>query len=281
MYILGFFDYKDKIENFQSEMFSLNHIIYMIISLIFLIVLPIIFRKTNHQKISKFLKVNTFIVIISDIIKIVWETYHYYPIHHSYEYTGLLPLYLCSLFMITLPFAAFCKGKLKDISLAFLTTVGIIGGLSNVFYLNILNYYPLFHFASLLSIFYHFMMAFTGIWLLTSGYYKLDKYCSLKAFIPIILLSMIAIPVNIKLNTDYMLLNHAYGIPFYPQIADFFISHNVHYLFIIFMFITYILIGYFIYGLYNLIKNKCNKKKRYKDQIRSIFPFKKIHKKIN
>lgn len=252
MYIFGFFDYKDPL--YQSQMFSLGHIIYMIIAFILLILLPILFRKVSHKKINTYLKVTCIVVPITDLIKIIWETYHYYPIHNSYEYTGLLPLYLCSLFMITMPFAAFGKGKTKDIALSFLTTVGIVGGLSNVFYLNILNYYPLFHFSTLLSVFYHIMMSFTGIWLLTSRYYKLDKYCSLKAFIPIALLSIFAIPVNAKLNTDYMLLNHAYGVPFYPHIADFFYQHNIHFLFIIFMFITYIGIGYAIYGIYKLIE---------------------------
>ena len=259
MFLIGFFDYKSPTH--QSAMFSIGHIIYMIIALILLIILPIAFRKVEHKKIDKYLKVTSIVVPITDLIKIIWETYHYYPIHNSFEYTGLLPLYLCSLFMITMPFAAYAKGIVKEIALSFLTTVGIVGGLSNVFYLNILNYYPLLHFSTFISIFYHFMMSFTGIWLLTSRYYKLDKYCSLKAFIPIVLLAMIAIPVNVKLNTDYMLLNHAYGVPFYPQIADFFINNNIHFLFIIFMLLTYIGIGYVIYGIYRLVEYICLKKK--------------------
>ena len=275
MVFVGFFDYKTKFqETFQSEMFSLGHIIYMVISLFILILFPLILRKVKHNKIDTYLKVISILIPLSDIVKITWETYHYYPIHHSFEYTGLLPLYLCSLFMITLPFAAWCKGKLKDIALSFLTTVGIVGGLSNVFYLNILNYYPLIHFSTLLSVFYHIMMSFTGIFLLTSGYYKLNKYCSLKAFIPIALLSIIAVPVNYKLNTDYMLLGHAYGVPFYPSIADYFINMDMHYLFIIFMLITYIIIGYLVFAIYSIIRKSPRRKKKYTNQIRKIFPFK-------
>lgn len=250
MNLLGFFDYKT--DGYQSEMFKTGHIVYMILTLLLLIILPIALRKVSHKKISIYLKVTAIVVPITDLIKIIWETYHYYPIHGTFEFQGLLPLYLCSLFIYTMPFAAFGKGKGKDFSLAFITTVGIVGGLSNVFYLNILNYYPLFHYASFTSIFYHIMMSFTGLWLLTSKYYVLDKYCSLKAFIPIILLSLIAIPVNYIFDGDYMLLKHAYGVPFLPALANLLHQYNIEFIFIFIMFGVYIGVGYFIYGIYKL-----------------------------
>lgn len=251
---LGFFDYKD---GNVGEMFSIGHIIYMIIALAILIILPIVLRKVSHKKIDIYLKVTSIVVPLTDLVKIIWETYHYRANGYgTFEYTGLLPLYLCSLFMICMPFAAYCKGKVRDIALSFLTTIGIVGGISNVFYLNMLNYYPLIHYATFSSIFYHIMMVFTGIWLLSSGYYKLNKFSPLKAIIPVLLLSLIAIPVNSYLNTDYMLLNRADGAPLLPIISSFLKNNNLGFLFIFVMFGVYIGVGYLIFGIYKLIEKK-------------------------
>lgn len=256
--ILGFFDYKN---GNTGTMFSFEHIIYMIIALAILAILPILLRNVNHKKIDIYLKVITFVVPLTDLAKIIWETYYYrLNGYGNFEYTGLLPLYLCSLFMICLPFASFFKGIIKDIALSFLTTIGIVGGISNVFYLNMLNYYPLIHYASFSSIFYHIMMVFTGVWLLSSRYYKLNKYSPLKAFIPVLLLSFIAIPVNNYLNTDYMLLNRADGAPLLPLISSLLHDNNLGFLFIFIMFGVYIGVGYLIYGIYLLIYKIYKKK---------------------
>lgn len=253
----GFFDYKDP--NYVSEMFSIQHFIYIFISIILLITLPILLRKVSHKKIDKYLKFLSIFIPCLELTKIIWESIYYFQETKSFMFESLLPLYLCSLFIYVLPIIVLNKKKPRKYCLSFLTTIGIIAGLSNVFYLNILNVYPLFSFASFISIIFHFLMAFTGIWLLTSKYYILDKKSPLEGLLIVFLFSLIVIPVNYLLNylgynPDYMLLLHGYGIPFFPEISNFLRSYHLDIIFIILVFLVYLGIGYLVFFVNNLIK---------------------------
>ena len=102
-------------------------------------------------------------------------------------------------------------------------------------------------------------MAFTGIWLLTSKYYILDKKSPLEGLLIVFLFSLIVIPVNYLLNylgynPDYMLLLHGYGIPFFPEISNFLRSYHLDIIFIILVFLVYLGVGYLVFFVNNLIK---------------------------
>ncbi len=260
----GFFDYKDNLVDYHSQMFSLIHYIYMVLILFILICLLIAFKNTKHTTIDKYLKILSIYILLQEAIKIIWESHYDIKYHNSFNFEGLLPLYLCSLFMFTLPFVAFGKGKVKEYCLSFITSVGIIGGLSNVFYLNILNVYPMFSFPTFVSIIYHFFMTFTGLLLLVSKYYIPNKSTPIKSLIIIIIFSIIVIPVNYYLqskgfNPDYMLLMHGYGLPGATIVSNFLIKHNMQFLFTFFIYFLYLIAGYIVTAIYYLIINLIKK----------------------
>lgn len=260
----GFFDYKDNLIDYHSQMFSPIHFIYMALILIILVCLLVVFKNAKHTNIEKYLKILSIYILLQETTKIIWESYYDIKYHGSFNFEGLLPLYLCSLFMFTLPFAAFGKGKIKEYCLSFITSVGIIGGLSNVFYLNILNVYPMFSFPTFISIIYHFFMTFTGLLLLVSKYYIPNKYSPIQSLIVIIIFSIIVIPTNYYLqfkgfNPDYMLLMHGYGLPGATIISDFFIKYHVQFLFTFFMYFLYLITGYIVLFGYSLTNNLAKK----------------------
>lgn len=265
MLIGGFFDYKDYIKYEPgSDLFGIGHIIFMVLALISVIVLTYVFRKTSKDTMTRFLKVLSVVIIILEIIKIVWESY--WDLHQgkNFNWDGLLPLYTCSLFMFVLPFAAWGKGKVRRCSLAFLTTIGILGGLVNFFLPPILNYYPFFAYATFVSLNYHYLMVLTGLLILSTGYYIPKWKDALYGFIIIVIFSIIVIPVNFILKhlgyyPDYMLYMYGNGAPILPMISDFFIKRDLHILYSFVIMFGYLGVSYIFIAFYNLILKVTNK----------------------
>lgn len=263
----GFFDYKEYIDYQGEDYFSLTHIILMIILTILLITLTILLRKTKEKNVKIFLKVISILMPCLEILKIVWETYYDIKLGHGFNYGGLLPLYTCSMFMYVLPFAAFAKNeKIQNVAYAFLTTISIFGGLTNFYLLQILHFYPLFTYATFASIFYHFMMSFTGLFILATKTYSLKMIDIVNGWIPVLIFSLIVLPFSYYLQSkgfypDYMLLMHGNGAPLLPQMSTFFINHNMQLVYSIIVIVGYMLISLIVVLIYELIMLLFKKKK--------------------
>ena len=169
----NFFDYKRFIENYHGEDYwGTEHLIFMIVATLAIIIIPVLLRKAKQKNIDLFLKILSVAIVTLEIVKITWETTWDIKTVGSFNWDGLLPLYTCSIFLFTLPIAAFAKGKIKRMATAWLCTIGIFAGLTNFFLPPILHTYPFWTFASFLSLNFHFWMVFTGVFLRVKGYYK-------------------------------------------------------------------------------------------------------------
>lgn len=268
-----FFDYKHFIEGYHGQDFwGTAHTIFMVIAILAIIVLPIVLRKTKHKNVDLYLKVLSIVIPVLEVVKIVWESYWDInwqgPNTGSFNWGGLLPLYTCSIFIFTLPVAAWAKGKTKRCAVAWLSTIGIFGGLTNFFLPQILNTYPFWTFATFMSLNFHFFMVFTGLFLVVTGFFKAKWSDIVAGWIPLALFSIIVIPVNYILqdlghNPDYMLYMHGYGAPILPDMSQFFINNNMQFVFTLIVFFGYMLIaGIFVsvykgcYALGRLIAKK-------------------------
>jgi len=256
----NFWKYKGYLNYDGSDLLSAKQFILTGIILVVIIALAILLRKTKENKVTIFLRIISILVPLTDTIKFHWETHYDILFGYGINWGGNLPLYTCSLFMFTLPFAAWCKGKPREIALGFLTTLGIIAGLSNFIYLNILGSYPLFHYASFQSIFYHGMMVFTGLFLLTTKYVKIKAINIIYSMITIFIFSLIAIPItyNIYFTTnngcDYMLYTRGAGLPIIGDLATKLGEKNLLSLYTLFMMtIGYGFASTVAYGLEKLI----------------------------
>ena len=129
MFLYKFFDYKYNIQGFSSDLFSLAHIIYIILGVILAVVIGVFARKIKKDKLSIFLKVLSIVVVCFEITKMTWESYYDITIGGGFNKSGLLPLYTCSLFIYTLITSSFFEGKVRDYSLAFLSTICMLSGL--------------------------------------------------------------------------------------------------------------------------------------------------------
>ena len=236
----GFFDYKYNIEGFSSDLFGVPHLVF--IALVFLLtpVACFFLRKTDHKKIDLFLKIFAIVITLLEITKISWESYYDITTGRGFNYFGILPIYTCSLLIYTSWFAAYFKGKAKDFSLAYLSTVNMISGGIGIVYCNGLNWYPFWTFGAFYSMFFHLSMFALGAFLLFTRYKVLDWSDMLKAWVPMLILAVVAIPVNYAIGSDYMQIYEGGGVPLYDKLAAFLAENNLRFIFTIIMMVTYI-----------------------------------------
>ena len=261
MFNYNFFDYKDFIPEAdkQNVMWSSAHIIFIILAVLSIILLCYFFRNIKAKSVEKYLKIISIIMPILEVIKITWETYWDLKLGHGFNITGLLPLYTCSMFIYVLPFAGFGKGKVKECALAFLTTLGVFAGLTNFFIPPIFNTYPFFSYASFMSLNYHYLMVFTGVFLVATRYYVPNFKSILKGFMPVLLFSLVVIPFdyimfyNGEYWIDYMLYIHGFGAPLLPDISDALGKMSLRGVYTILVMGGYLLITLLFVSIYQLI----------------------------
>ena len=249
----NFFDYKDFIKiNGEAyhgqDYFSLTHIIFMVIATIAIILMCIFFRKVSHKKVDIYLKVLAIFIPTLEVIKIVYESYFDITLGHGFNFGGLIPIYTCSMFIFVLPFVAFGKGKVKKFATAWLGSICIFAGFTNFYLTQMLHTYPFWTFCTFQSLTYHFLMSFTGIFIVVTGYFKPEWKDIINGYIPLAVFSLFVIPINYHLNAlgysaDYMLYMWGNGAPILPDMAKFFASHNIQFVYTIIVFFGYILIS--------------------------------------
>lgn len=264
----GFFTYKDYLEGYSGQDYmGIGQFVFLGVAILAIILISIFLRKISHKKIDIFLKVLAIVIPILEVTKIAIESYYDIKGGHGFNFSGLLPLYTCSLFIYTLPVAAFAKGKAKECSLAFLTTLGIFAGLTNFVMAPILQTYPFFNFHTFVSLNFHFWMVFTGIFLIATKYYVPKWMDILKGMIPLVILSFIAIPVDYALSAhypwsvDYMLFYSGNGAPLLPDIANALASKGLRPVFTCLIYIMYLAIAAVIVSIIRLICYLKNLKK--------------------
>ena len=169
-----------------------------------------------------------------------------------------LPLFLCSIQLITIPLAAFCKGRVKEASLDFVLIFGILGGiLGTVGASQNYNAYPAFSWPNIVSATTHTISAFASLYIAISGMISLKKknmwilYAILFGFV------IAAYIANITLDYNYMFLMNHDGTPY--QIFYNLVNGNkvLYPMIVVGLFVVYIFLFEYIY---HLIVNRKNKK---------------------
>lgn len=261
-----FFDYKRNIADFNSDLFCTEHLIFIGLVYVLSFVISYLLRNTRRKSIDIFLKIFSVWMVFHEVSKITWESYYDITTGEGFNWGGLLPLYTCSLFIYTLLAAAWSRGKAKEYALSFITTVGLLYGAVGVIYCNGLNFYPFWTFGAFYSLFFHASMFAVGVFLLVSGYKKLEWRDIFRSFVPILLLAVIAVPVNyylndlLKIGADYMLLYSGSGVPVYQDLSGQLAEKGLRFVYTIIMLVTHLPLAAIIIGIYKLVR-RCSVKR--------------------
>lgn len=126
-----------------------------------------------------------------------------------------LPLFLCSIQLITIPMAAFCKGRLRIAALDFVSIFGLLGAVLGTYGAG-QNYscYPVLSLDNVVSGLTHCISGFCALYIMTAGMASLKK-----KNIPVTCgiltgFSVCAWIANMILDTNYMFLVRGDGTPY-------------------------------------------------------------------
>ena len=130
--------------------------------------------------------------------------------------SNALPLYLCSIQLITIPLAAFAKGRIKEAALDFVFIFGLLGTVLGT-YGAAQNYacYPVLSFPNLVSGITHAISGFASLYILLAGMTSMKPK---NAWISCAILGFVGISAyiaNLLLDTNYMFLMRDDGTPYF------------------------------------------------------------------
>ena len=170
------------------------------------------------------------------------------PILHN------LPLFLCSIQLISIPLAAFSKGRVREAALDFVCIFGILGAVLGTYGAG-QNYgcYPVLSFDNVVSGITHSISGFASLYILISGMASMKKKNIILTFAILLVFCVAAYTANILVDYNYMFLMRGDGTP-YDILFNLVGGNPVLYpLGVVALFLVYI-VGY--YGVYFLVTKK-------------------------
>lgn len=165
-----------------------------------------------------------------------------------------LPLFLCSIQLITIPLAAFSYGRIREASLDFVCIFGLLGALLGTYGAG-QNYacYPVLGFDNVVSGITHSISGFAALYILIGGMASMKKSNTWITFSIMFGFSIAAYAANLLLDCNYMFLMRGDGTPYdilYHLVGG---LQIVYALGVVALFLLYI---FAFYGIYYLIKCK-------------------------
>ena len=154
----------------ECGIFKIKHLILIIMTIIGIV---ISIKKTVHknkEEVKEIIKKATTILWVLELIKILY-IFCIGKVQNINEY---VPLYYCSLVLYAGLMSSYGKGKVERTGDVFLSTGGIIGGIIFIIFpTTSLPTYPMFHFLSIHSFFFHGIMVYLGLLMNIINYIEL------------------------------------------------------------------------------------------------------------
>lgn len=167
-----------------------------------------------------------------------------------------LPLFLCSIQLITIPLAAFSKGRIREAALDFVCIFGILGAILGTYAAgNNYSCYPVLGFDNVVSGITHSISGFASLYILISGLASMKKENIFITFAILLFFCVAAYTANVLLDYNYMFLMRGDGTP-YDILFNLVGGHKVLYpLSVVGLFLVYICA---YHGVFHLAKRKAS-----------------------
>ena len=231
--------------------FSFQHILFVSILMAIMIASAIFFGLKNRKKeISQKNKVLIASAILIDSFEIFKIIITCIRSSDPMAWLHELPLFLCSIQLITIPIAAFSKGKLKNSALDFVFIFGILGAVMGTYCAgNNYGTYPVLSFDNVVSGITHSISGFTSLYIVISGMASMQRKNIHSTFAILLSFCVSAFIVNKIIDYNYMFLVRGDGTP-YDILYNLVNGNQVIYpLLVVSLFLIYIGLFYFVYYL--------------------------------
>ncbi len=165
-----------------------------------------------------------------------------------------LPLFLCSIQLITIPLAAFTKGRVREAALDFVFIFGLLGAiLGTVGAGQNYNAYPVLSLDNVASGLTHCISGFASLYIVLSGQASMKKRNIPITYAILAVFCVAAYIANMALGTNYMFLRQGDGTP-YDILYNLFGGSPILYpIGVVVLFLIYIAV---FYGVFFLIQKK-------------------------
>jgi len=209
MDFFGFGGYKREPEGFASW----QHLLFVGSLIALMVALAIVLGIKNRKKGEKEKNLPLIVAAISidaiEIFKIIILCIK------GWNFLHLLPLFLCSLQLITLPVAAFGRGRIKEIGLDYVFIFGLLGAiLGTVGAAQNYNAYPVLGIENVSSGLTHCISGFGCLYIGVSGMKSLKKENIVIELVIFVVFCVIAYVANLLIPYNYMFLMRDDGTPY-------------------------------------------------------------------
>lgn len=176
-----------------------------------------------------------------------------------WKWLYILPLFLCSIQLITIPLAAFSKGRLREAALDFVFIFGLLGALLGTYGAgNNYGTYPVLSLDNVVSGITHCISGFAALYIGISGMASMKKKNIWLSFSILLSFCLAALIANFTLDYNYMFLRRGDGTPydiFYNLVGG---NPIIYPIVVIGLFVLYISVFYLIYMAISKKKEKKN-----------------------
>ncbi len=235
---------------------SWQHILQVSIFMILMVSLAIVLGKKNKNKTdkekNKVLIACAILINSFEIVKIIVLCIR---CQDPLKWLYVLPLFLCSIQLIAIPMAAFCKGRVKEACLDFVLTFGILGAVfGTIGATQNYNAYPVLSMDNVFSGITHSISGFASLYIAISGMISLKKENYWITIAVLFGFSLAAYVANVILDYNYMFLMYHDGTPY--SIVYNLVGGNaiIYPIMVVGIFVVYVTLFYYIY--LKIIKKK-------------------------
>lgn len=235
--------------------FSWQHIVFVTSLMAVMTVLAVILGRRNRHKPES---VKNRVLIVAAVLIDAFEIFKLVILclreNSTHPLLINLPLFLCSIQLITIPLAAFSKGRVKEAALDFVFIFGILGALLGTYGAG-QNYgaYPVLAFDNVVSGVTHSISGFASLYICISGMTSMKRR-NIPITYAILLFFCVAAYIADKLIPyNYMFLIRGDGTPYdvlYNLVGG---SPVLYPIGVVVLFLLYIAA---FYGIFFLIKNR-------------------------
>ena len=244
---LGIGGYQREPEGFLSP----QHIAFVSLLMLTMVFLAIFFgRKYKDRDIKNKNHVLMWAAILIDSFEIFKLVVFGIRSNDPWSWLYDLPLFLCSIQLITIPLAAFAKGRVKEAALDFVMIFGILGAVMGTIGAG-QNYgcYPVLSIDNVVSGITHSISGFASLYIMISGMGSMKKKNMPITFAILGFFAVAAGIANYLLDYNYMFLRRGDGTP-YDIIFNLVGGNQIIYpLLVIALFVVYILIFHETYQI--------------------------------
>lgn len=244
---LGFGGYRRQPEGY----FSWQHLTFVTCLMVVMVVLAVVIgRRYRHRPQAQRDRVLLVAAILIDGFELFKIVTFCLRSGDYMAWTHELPLFLCSIQLITIPLAALTKGRMKRASMDMICIFGVLGAVLGTYFAG-QNYaaYPVLSLDNVVSGITHSISGFTALYIMISGMSSMQKRDRWITFVILLCFCVAAYVANVALECNYMFLMAGDGTP-YDILFDLLGGHPVLYpLGVVALFVVYILIFYAVTAL--------------------------------